>query len=491
MRYQNLSEKKRSSVVSRSKSLSTTSGCVMIIICQHILLWSALYVAASAIYALAVEAVVTNNIPSIVMFLVGSCLSLFYLVLQNVTTHLRKRARDRWQSERVDTYQSLATFVLRRFLVLAWVVTSVLAIVLTASRGVLWPCQPESDSRTMPLDVGTTCVVNRVEMLACIITALASASLFILSHMVHEPSRCHLFGYITEQDLLPLFLPYRASHDRPPLFSDMSFKCRSSSSLSTQTAIGPCSYSTTHLLACSEPKQPLGLGIYTGHRSAPSLLRPRPSLASIRSHVSVHLPPPPTEPLPPLPAYFPEKYHQPTTTIHTAIYPPRKLYGLHPNSSLNVVRIITPPSPALSKDNLTALNRSNESQNSLSSVYSRSISGDRPSPPPRKLSESDRTMSSSSTGTVKRSPLGAMRLAEDPENVVMARSRMSSSSSESEIDDVAALQARVQRVDSREGLVKTSELEGYVDRQIRFSLKPLNVRQCYESTQSDQSKALI
>ncbi|KAK4501783.1 hypothetical protein PRZ48_007592 [Zasmidium cellare] len=314
----------------------------------------------------------------------------------------------------------------------------------------------------MPLDVGTTCVVNRVEMLASIIAALASASLFVLSHLVSEPSRCHLFGYIPDRDLLPLFLPYRASHDRPPLFSDMSFKCRSSTSLSSTTPLGPCAYSTTNL---PEPKQPLGLGIYTGHRSAPSLLHPRPSLASIRSHASVHLPPPPTEPLPPLPAYF----RPPSTTLQKAIYPPRKLYGLHPNSTLR----IPPPKPALSKDNLTALNRSNESAHSLSSVYSRSISGERP-PPPRMLSEAGRTASSSSTGTVRRSPLGAMRLAEDPENVVM--SRTSSLSSDSEIDDVVALQARV---DSREGLVKTSEREGYVERQSglsRFSLKPLNVR---------------
>lgn len=100
-----------------------------------------------------------------------SCLSLFYLSLQNVTTFLRKQARDRWQSERVDTYQTLATFVLRRFLVLTWVITGVLAIVLTASRGILWPCQSENDQNAVPLDKGTTCIVNRVEMLASITAA--------------------------------------------------------------------------------------------------------------------------------------------------------------------------------------------------------------------------------------------------------------------------------------------------------------------------------
>lgn len=193
MRCTNLSEKKRAPALSKSRSLSRTPGCVIIILCQHVLLWSALHVAASAIYALAVDAVMTNNIPSIVMFLVAVCLrkppewicsransvsqsslSLFYLVLQNVTTHLRKSARDRWQSERVDTLQSLATFVLRRFLVLTWAVTCILAIVLTASRGILWPCHSENEgdrSDAMPLDIGTTCIVNRAEILASLIAA--------------------------------------------------------------------------------------------------------------------------------------------------------------------------------------------------------------------------------------------------------------------------------------------------------------------------------
>lgn len=307
--------------------------------------------------------------------------------------------------------------------------------------------------------------------------------------MVNEPSRCYLFGYIKVQDLLPLFLPYRKSHDQQHqrLFSDMSFKCGSSSSLSSQTAIAPWNATTTHLVSPEpvQPRQPLGLGIYTGHRSHPSLLNPRPSLTSIRSLTMVNLPPPPTEPLPPLPAYFPEKYRQPANMMQKATtYPPRKIHGLHPHSSLNGIRIVA-PSPALSRDNLATLNKTNklsredESQNSLTSIYSRSISGGRPCPPPRMLSETGRTASSSSTATVKRSPLGAMRLAEDPENVVMPTSRLSLDSSDSEIDDVAALQNRVERVDSMEALVKTSEQEGYVDRQSglsRFSLKPLNVR---------------
>lgn len=256
--------------------------------------------------------------------------------------------------------------------------------------------------------------------------------------MVTEPSRCHLFGYIKQEDLLPLFLSYSKSHDAR-LFSDMSFKCRSSTSLASQPLWNPTIH---HMASASEPPpQPLGLGIYTAHQSMPSLLHPRPSLSSIRSHSTIHhLPPPPTEPLPPLPAYIPQKYRQPTA-MQKAVYPSRKLYGLHPQSSLNSINSIKiiPPTPILSRDNLATLNRNNNtSQNSLSSVYSRSISGDIP-PHPRMLSETGRTASSSSTSTVKRSPLGAMRLAEDPESVVMPQQRASEFSDDDEDDDETAI----------------------------------------------------
>ena len=103
---------------------------------------------------------------------------------------------------------------------------------------------------------------------------------------------------------------------------------------------------------------------------------------------------------------------------------------------------MVPPSPALSLANLAAFNKSAES---LSSVYSRSISGEKRSPRPAPLSDTGRSYSSGSTATVVKSPLGAMRRADDPETVVMPTlmSRSSSESSGSDIDDAATLQAKL------------------------------------------------
>lgn len=100
--------------------------------------------------------------------------------------------------------------------------------------------------------------------------------------------------------------------------------------------------------------------------------------------------------------------------------------------------------------NLAAFNKSQES---LSSVYSSSTSGERYSPrfsqQPVVLDESGRSYSSSSTATMYKSPLGAMRLADHPEVVVMAREQsttLPSEKSDSDIDDAATLQARLSSV---------------------------------------------
>lgn len=275
-----------------------------------------------------------------------------------------------------------------------------------------------------------------------------SGALFILMHRAREPFTCHLLGKAREQPLLPLVLPYKTSLDRPnPTFSEMSFKCRSSKSLSSRTLV-PSSYteSTTSLLL-KQPEKAVGLEIYSPRSVKPSFLGPRPSLASISSHASIHVPPP-TSPLPPLPAYFPEKYGR-GSAMYKAIYPPKRPQRPSRRRSERTVRMV-PPSPALSVANLAAFNRSAES---LSSVYSRSISGERHESRIQQrlgtLAADSRSFSSSSTATIIKSPLGAMRLASDPDVVVGSRRdrrHSSSADSESDIDDAATLQARLPSV---------------------------------------------
>ncbi|KAK5134788.1 hypothetical protein LTR08_006163 [Meristemomyces frigidus] len=152
-----------------------------------------------------------------------------------------------------------------------------------------------------------------------------------------------------------------------------------------------------------------------------------------------------SSPLPPLPAYFPEKYRQ-MSAMHKAVHPPKtsRPYSLGRTQSARSLRMV-PPSPALSTANLAAFNRSTES---LSSVYSRSVSGEEKTPRPAALSESSRTLSSGSATTIVKSPLGAMRRAADPDTILMPgeRSNTPSMSSDSEIDDAAMLQAKLPSV---------------------------------------------
>ncbi|KAK5112314.1 hypothetical protein LTR85_011586 [Meristemomyces frigidus] len=273
---------------------------------------------------------------------------------------------------------------------------------------------------------------------------LAASALFVILNKTSEPFRGHLFGITKEPALLPLMLPYKSAAQRA-MFSEMSFKCRSSTSLSSRTLVPSTNNSTAHLLPTCPEKAIVGLGIYAPKAYTPSFLTPRPSLSSIRTHTTMRSLQPPCSPLPPLPAYFPEKYRKPSA-MDKAVHPPRPSRPYRPSRthSEKTVRIV-PPSPALSRANLAAFNQSAES---LSSVYSRSVSGEERGARPTPLSESSRSYSSGSTATVVKSPLCAMRRADDPDTVVILehRARRSSDSSDSDIDDADMLQAKLPSV---------------------------------------------
>lgn len=239
------------------------------------------------------------------------------------------------------------------------------------------------------------------------------------------------------------------------MYSVMSFKCRSDTSLSSHTLVPSFANSTTTLLP-TQPEKFIGLGIYTPKQATPAFLAPRPSLSSIRSHASMGKLPP-SSPLPPLPAYLPCQYRK-GSAMHKAVHPPQRPPRPERARSERTVRIV-PPSPALSSANLGAHNKSCES---LSSVYSRSISGERYNQAPAMLTAGDRSCSSDSTATVKESPLGAMRLASEPDVVVGAK-RLESRSLDVDIDDAAMLQASlplVQPVSKFGGVSGWSRLEG-------------------------------
>lgn len=266
---------------------------------------------------------------------------------------------------------------------------------------------------------------------------LTSATLLTLNERVQEPFRCHLFG-ITKQ---PHALPQTIVNNNPPLramYSEMSFKCKSSASLSSRT---PATSRDASMSTLYTKEKAVGLGIYT---SEPLFLTPRPSLSSIRTHTIIQSLPK-HSPIPPLPAYFPERYRR-GTAAHKTVCPPRRPPRPERTPRGRTIRA-GPSTPALSTANLNAYNRSMES---LSSVYSRSVSGEqhsrqRGAENTRRLTVGSRSCISGTTTTLNRSPLAVVSLASHPErcHIQTKRSQSSRSSTDSDIDDTWTLQARL------------------------------------------------
>lgn len=232
--------------------------------------------------------------------------------------------------------------------------------------------------------------------------------LCLLRRHVADANRCYIFGVVPEDMLLPLHLSQkrRTLRAKP---SEMSFKCRSSVSMASQATVTPWKGGDTIPASAELCSPSQGLGIHTSRSSAPaSLLYPRPSVSSIRSHTSLPLYQPPASPLPPLPAYLPDA-RRATTAMHKAIHQPASFsrpIPIRPARSDDTLRILPPPVPAFQQGNLAVPARRPQS---ASSIYSRDTTGDseiipRRSPRPS-LIASSRTSSSSSVATIKPSPL--------------------------------------------------------------------------------------
>jgi hypothetical protein len=202
---------------------------------------------------------------------------------------------------------------------------------------------------------------------------IASIGLFLLTWKTKGPYRAHLLGIKTPPELLPFTLAYKKG-DRP-MFSDMSFKCQSTSTFSSYTLPEPHE-DTLYTLYPTRPEKAYGLGIYAPKTSVASFLTPRPSLKTIRSQASFGHRPLKSSPVPPLPVHDPEKYKDMPAMQKTSLVP-KRVYTLRRKSSQRGALRAVQCSPLPSGDKLRTLDRS-ASGKSLSSVYSRSVSGDSP-----------------------------------------------------------------------------------------------------------------
>jgi hypothetical protein len=160
------------------------------------------------------------------------------------------------------------------------------------------------------------------------------------------------------------------------MFSEMSFKCRSMSTFSSYTIADP-DEDILYKLYPTRPEKAYGLGIYAPKTSTASFLAPRPSLRTIRSQASFGPQPLKSSPVPPLPVYDPEKYkHLPAMQMTSQ--PPKRLSSLRRKNSQRVPCNVHHASKPTDGEPHT-LNRS-ASKESMSSIYSRSVSGDSPDP---------------------------------------------------------------------------------------------------------------
>lgn len=206
---------------------------------------------------------------------------------------------------------------------------------------------------------------------------VTSIGLVLLVWKTTDPCHAHLLGVTKPPTLLPFILPYKAGERR--MFSDMSFKCRSSSTFSSYPIAEP-DEDILYKLYPTRPEKAYSLGIYAPKTSTVNFLAPRPSLRTIRSHASFGPPPPRSSPVPPLPMYDPEKYRN-LPAMQKIAAPPKRVYMLRRKNSQRPLRVVQcTPEPAYNKPHKLVRSTSGES---LSSIYSRSVSGDSPDPSSR------------------------------------------------------------------------------------------------------------
>ncbi|RMY13760.1 hypothetical protein D0867_07355 [Hortaea werneckii] len=483
----------RKPLLKRKAKDRRSSGHEAIVAFQHVLLWTSIHVLASEVYMLASGAITSELLTSSILLLTSSGVSMVYIVCHMTVSFISHQPQTSHSNDRLIISQWLAKLSLRVGMTL-WMAACGLNIVFTIARQP--HCIPENGATQSSLiHAGKLCVFQRTGVGASLLAMLAAGALFALLHKTSEPFRANLFGIMKDFDSLPHLLSNAPSTDRA-MFSEMSFKCRSSS-LSSAGSISTPTRSTSHLLPSCPEKAVIGLGIYSCKNLRPSFLTPRPSLCSIRTHPTIGSREP-CSPLPPLPPYFPDACRR-NTMVPKAAVPPQRPPRPYSYSTLQgkTVRMV-PPSPALLSPNPVALKRSEES---LSSMYSRSISGESrraSAMRPALLRENGRTHSSSSATTVVKSPLGTMRLVGDYNEVVSTGQRPNANvtsgdgkvddgEGDSDIDDAATLQARLPLSKSH---ALSGQRDSYYERpremdadgmERRLTFTPLNVKKTRDS----------
>lgn len=372
-------------------------------------------------------------------------MSLIYLSLHSATAYLSHR------NDGSRRTQPAAMVVLWISTMLWLVIGGGLAITLAITRQ---PICPDPSSKTS--NAGRTCLVRYAGLGASLLSmyaysfrlqteshladqpaSLTTVALSILVHNTTAPFACHLFGISRTEESLPLREPYRVSHEKA-MFSEMSFKCRSSFSPSTCSLSQDASW--PGLLPIQSDKAH-GLGIFAPDYQRSSTLTPAPSPSSPPGHakleVACALPSPS---LPPSLALPPQPCHTPSSAQRALRSLDRPLI----QSRTKAVGGVVPASPNFSFPNVQSRQR-HTSYNSLASDYSQTSIDERQLAPLKSV----RTLDADGPVSPAKSPSSAVWMVahmHDSADLVEEQQ----GDSDDEIDDAVTLQRRLRSV--RNGL---------------------------------------
>ncbi|RMY49641.1 hypothetical protein D0863_15091 [Hortaea werneckii] len=445
-----------------------SSGHEAIVAFQHILLWTSVYVLASEVYMLASRAVTSELLPSSILLLTSSCVAMIYIACHMTVSFMSRRPQTSHVNDRLIISQWLAKLSLRVGVTL-WMAACGLNIVFTIARQP--HCIPENGAAHSSLiHAGKLCVVQRTGV---------GASLLAMRPF------CTIAQDLGALSCQPLWY-----QERLRLASTLAVPCpinRQSNVFRNVIQVPVLFFPLLNRfnLDANSLNQSLAAKLSRkGHHRLGNILCQRfaPIIPYASSVFELH------------------------TNAHNNCIE-KTLFATSATSSIlsgcvtlqgRTVRMV-PPSPApLLSPNPVALKRSEES---LSSMYSRSISGESrraSAARPALVSENRRTYSSGSTTTVVKSRLGTMRLASEYKDVVSTGRRPGTNETrrdgragdgegDSDIDDAATLQARLPLSKSH---AISGQRDSYYERprerdadgtERRLTFTPLNVKKTRDS----------
>ncbi|KAF1986493.1 hypothetical protein K402DRAFT_81123 [Aulographum hederae CBS 113979] len=174
----------------QTKPFRRRGTLIAITVCLNVLLWSSLCSLAATIYIIVIGAVDFDFLPSAVLILASSVVSLCYVVLHCMVT----RRQQRWTDDQlqISLMRKACHIGLRLAVTLCilWALTSGWNLIVAARQPI---CLPEGSNGSR-WQVGISCIVERFSAAMSLVALVGSFLLFCLLAAVRRPFEAHLLG---------------------------------------------------------------------------------------------------------------------------------------------------------------------------------------------------------------------------------------------------------------------------------------------------------